>query len=479
MKIRSVFIPLAFLLCMVWLPGCQEEAEVLDLNNAVDILDFKIGNRNGIINDTTQAIVVTMPAGTASLSALVPTFTVSSGAVVTPLPGVAQDFSSPVKYTVTSGNVYKTYTVTVRVQEAAILTAAIGSHEGVIDEAGKTITFALPYGTALTELAPAFTLTGEASLSPASGVKQDFTTPVTYTLTSGSVTKQYQVKTVVKVAPDMSKGAIGTKKAFLGTARDRHSIPDDDEQAAADWFFSKYSDADYISWDQVSGGAVNIYQYKVIWWQYDQSAQLPQQALHSDVVALFTSYLKDGGNFYFSGHAVLYFWTIGRIPSEFNMAIGDGGGFENNDTWTIGVNLPGVDHRGHPLYKNILFDQADGFYTFPVIGPGWKEDHNHVMVEVARKYGYPNNSILAYASFVKELDAEWLGVWGGIRDFYMAGVLELKANTTWKGKAIYMGIGGFEWNQNAQGGINPSGVNIYQDNIVQVCSNAIDYLSQN
>ncbi len=42
-----------------------------------------------------------------------------------------------------------------------------------------------------------------------------------------------------------------------------------------------------------------------------------------------------------------------------------------------------------------------------------------------------------------------------------------------------MGIGGLEWNQNAQGGINPSGVNIYQDNIIQVCSNAIDYLSQN
>lgn len=479
MKINLKMIPVALLVCLGWLSGCKEETEVLDLNNAVDITDFKIGNRTGVINDTTQVIQVTMPAGTASLSALVPTFTVSSGAVVTPLPGVAQDFTSPVKYTVTSGNVYKTYTVSVSVQEAAILTAAIGTHVGVIDEAGKTITIALPYGTVLTELAPAFTLTGEATLSPASGVKQNFTNPVTYTLTSGLVTKQYVVRTEVMVAPDMSKGPIGTKKAFLGTAKDRSSLPDDDEQAAADWFFTKFADADYISWDQVSGGAVNIYQYKVIWWQYDNSATLPQQALHNDVVGLFAGYLKDGGNLYFSGHAVRYFWTIGRIPSEFNMAIGDGGGFENNDTWTIGVNLPAADHRGHPLYKNMMFDQADGFYTFPVIGPGWKEDHNHVMVEVARKYNYPNNSLLAYASFVKELDAEWLGVWGGIRDYYMAGVLELKSNTTWKGKAIYMGIGGFEWNQNAQGGINPTGVNPYQDNIIRVCSNAIDYLSQN
>lgn len=479
MRVVHKFIPVLFILFTFWMTGCNEEREMLDLSNPADIVSFQIGDRTGVINDTSQTIVVTLPAGTESLSGLVPVFTLSAGAEANPLSGVAQDFSNPVKYTVTSGGVYKNYMVSVNVLDAMVLTAQISSFNGAIDEEKKTITIAMPYGTDVTNLAPEFTLTPEAILSPASGVSRDFSTPVTYTLTSGAVTKAYTVKVVVMVAPDMSKGPIGTKKAFLGLGADRNSLPDDDEQAAADWFFSKYPDAEYISWDQVSGGAVNIYQYRMIWWQYDNSSQLPEQALHPEVVSLVSGYLKDGGNLFFSGHACKYFWTIGRIPSTFNMTIGDGGGFENPDTWTIGVNLPAADHRGHPLYKNIIFDHADGFYTFPVIGPGWKEDHNHVMVEVARQYGYANNDLLAYASFVKDLNAEWLGVWGGIRDYFMAGVLELKPSAEIKGRAIYMGIGGFEWNQNAQGGINPQGINLYQYNIEQVCKNAVDYLSQN
>lgn len=474
---KNIRLISSVMLMSLLLMGCKEEWKKLDLNSEADIVQFKIDDRIAVINNEAQTIDVIMPAGTSDLSSLTPAISVSSGAIVSPASGEVQNFSDPVEYMVTSGSVYKNYTVTVSIQDARILSFKIGDDEGIIDQENGTINVPMPYGTDVSNLSPEIILTDEASIAPATGVSQNFSSPVKYVLTSGSTTKEYVVMVTTIVAPDVSKGDIGTKIAFVGSGEDKSSLPDDDEQAAADWFFGNYPEADYISWEMIAGGVVNIYNYKVIWWQYDNSSELPALAAHEMVTNLFSDYLKDGGNLFFTGHACQYFWNIGRIPKQFNMAIGNGEGFENGDTWTIGVNLPAVDHRGHPLYKNVFFDEADGFFTFPVIGPGWREDHNQVMVEVASAYGYGNGDILAYASFTNDLDAEWLGVWGGIRDYFMAGIIELKPNETFKGRAIYIGIGGFEWNQNAQGNINPEGRNTYQDNIIQVSKNAIDYLS--
>ncbi|WP_159466681.1 PQQ-binding-like beta-propeller repeat protein [Dyadobacter sp. 3J3] len=54
----------------------------------------------------------------------------------------------------------------------------------VIDESAKTIKADLPSGTDLTKLAPTVTVSDKATVSPASGVVQDFTKPVVYTVTS-------------------------------------------------------------------------------------------------------------------------------------------------------------------------------------------------------------------------------------------------------------------------------------------------------
>ena len=59
----------------------------------------------------------------------------------------------------------------------------------------------------------------------------------------------------------------------------------------------------------------------------------------------------------------------------------------------------------------------------------------------------------------------------------MVGIMELKPTPIYKGKAIFIGIGGFEFNQSKLGTINPNGVNIYQSNINNISKNSIDYLS--
>lgn len=70
---------------------------------------------------------------------------------------------------------------------------------GVIDAGGKTVKAEVPIGTDLTKLAPVITLSDKASVSPASGVSQDFSKPVTYTVTAGDGTSQSYVVTITFV----------------------------------------------------------------------------------------------------------------------------------------------------------------------------------------------------------------------------------------------------------------------------------------
>ncbi|MFI1509137.1 MULTISPECIES: family 43 glycosylhydrolase [unclassified Streptomyces] len=60
----------------------------------------------------------------------------------------------------------------------------------LVDDAASRITLPLKEGTDLTALAPQFTLTQGASISPASGVARDFTHPVTYEVTGSDGAKR-------------------------------------------------------------------------------------------------------------------------------------------------------------------------------------------------------------------------------------------------------------------------------------------------
>ena len=72
---------------------------------------------------------------------------------------------------------------------------------GTVNEGAKTIALTVPYGTNVTSLVPIITHTG-ASLSPNTGVPQNFTSPVTYTVTAAdSSTQQYTVTVSVAANP--------------------------------------------------------------------------------------------------------------------------------------------------------------------------------------------------------------------------------------------------------------------------------------
>ncbi|QXP52981.1 hypothetical protein [Cellulophaga sp. HaHa_2_1] len=171
------------------------------LSSTKDITSFSI---DGVtVNDPATAFTITLPAGT-DVTALSPSIT-HTGASINPASSVAQNFTSPVEYTVTAADgTTQVYTVTVNLAAPLSSTKDITSFsiDGVtVNDPATAFTITLPAGTDVTALSPSITHTG-ASINPASGVAQDFTSPVEYTVTAADGTTQ--VYSVTVTAPALS-----------------------------------------------------------------------------------------------------------------------------------------------------------------------------------------------------------------------------------------------------------------------------------
>jgi len=66
----------------------------------------------------------------------------------------------------------------------SITSFIVSSIDGTIDESAKTISAIMPNGTDLTSLSPVIAISQSAVVSPASGVSQDFSNPITYKVTA-------------------------------------------------------------------------------------------------------------------------------------------------------------------------------------------------------------------------------------------------------------------------------------------------------
>jgi hypothetical protein len=89
--------------------GCEEEPPLTGNN----IIEFKIGNKRGAINQTDKTISIVVESGT-DLTNLEPELIISSGASVYPASKAAVDITSPISYTVTAEDgTSQSYQVTV------------------------------------------------------------------------------------------------------------------------------------------------------------------------------------------------------------------------------------------------------------------------------------------------------------------------------------------------------------------------------
>ena len=174
---------------------------------------------DGAVDNTNYAINLLVPNGT-DVTKLIPTISISDGATISPNALVAEDFTDPVTYTVTAQDgSTQSYIVTVTTSISG-QTGSTGTQSsdnrissfafsglspevsGVIDNNAHTVTLTVPADTDVTNLVPTVAVADGATTYPYSGVAQDFTNPVIYTVTAqdGSI-EDYTVTVTVAQNP--------------------------------------------------------------------------------------------------------------------------------------------------------------------------------------------------------------------------------------------------------------------------------------
>ena len=208
---RILRIGMALLAAMMVLNACDVEKEPY-IQGAEDeklIMTFVVDSIYGTVDTENKTVRLDFPEGT-DVTHLTPTITISAYATIEPESGVAQDFTNPVYYTVTAMNgttaQYMVEAVVHDVEnEKSILSFRFDAldAEGEIDEMTRRISVMLPAETDVTQLVPTIEVSEGATVEPASGVAQDFTNPVTYTVTAQNGTTAVYTVTVALEGGDV------------------------------------------------------------------------------------------------------------------------------------------------------------------------------------------------------------------------------------------------------------------------------------
>ena len=190
----------------------------------------------------------------------------------------------------------------------------------------------------------------------------------------------------IKVKPSEAQDL--TNAAYVITYDTPEEIEDDDEKASYAWFKKQFVNGKVITAAALAGEDLSA--YDVIWVHIDRvgiGAGWDKLPLSADAVAALTTYYKNGGNLFLSNHATQLGVPLGRTERAPGI-FGDGEGGSGADIWTINANIGmEYDHRSHPAFAGMVTSDQFPHETFPLIGPGQREDHN-CMWDL-NSYGFP------------------------------------------------------------------------------------------
>jgi hypothetical protein len=179
---------------------------VINSNTATDITNFSLAGMDGIIDSNAHTVVVNVLHDT-NVTALIASFNLSAGASAK-VNNTSQtsdvtgnDFTNPLTYIFTAedGTTQQNWTVTCVVNSDTandITSFSLAGVSGTLDNDAHTVMVELPHNTDVSNLAATFSLSAGASVkinntSQTSGVtSNDFTNPLTYTVTAEDGTTQ-------------------------------------------------------------------------------------------------------------------------------------------------------------------------------------------------------------------------------------------------------------------------------------------------
>ncbi|KIQ25469.1 hypothetical protein RT99_00715 [Flavobacterium sp. MEB061] len=461
--INKYWVKVSAVLAMIFMiTACENSFENsgFDINSPSNVTSFKINGVAGEIDQKTGKINLTMLYGS-DITAVKPEIILEGGATSNLDLTKPINFTSPVKFRVVNGNLYKDYTVTTVVL-SPIKSFTVNGVAATVNDISKTITMTLPEGTNLTALKPVIEATEGVSISPASGTTVDFSNAVTFVVTANGKSVNYTANVGVPVT--------GLVVAFLGTAATRAEITNIDEITAADWFFATFNGAKYISFNSIQNGA-DLSDVDVIWWHFDSAVNLPSVAYNPAVTTALKNFRSNGGNLLLTSFASQYVDALGIVPSGKgpNNVFGDfpPNGFVDGNSWGMSF----VGHENHPIFEGLITYETG---KANLLQSGTFRLNHTAWWFLPEWGGYGNGEGWRNQTGGTNLASE---AWDNNLDGRVT-IAEFP-NTGTDKNVIVISMGAYDWyNETNSSGV-PSQANEFIGNIKLLTQNSINYLAKN
>ncbi len=271
---------------------------------------------------------------------------------------------------------------------------------------------------------------------------------------------------------------------------------DDDEASAWLWLHETYPTAQFVPFTSITAADV-IEPFRVLFWLRDLEGvgendvwSIPAEV--EAVTPVIREWYKAGGSLLLWSHATVYAGHLGRINLDEmksnDHTFGFTAGGINNDVWKMAVELNPdhkfkKDHSSHPIYKGLEVETTADTKLIAFKGPGWTEDHNCLYFNLPSLWtGIGNQEEACYTQCTQTYGIYPLGTWDSqIWWVSQMNVWEAQqGNTDFQGTLLCIGNGGCEFSmKNADGTPDKSAHpknNIYQDNVLTLAKNSLEYL---
>ncbi|MBQ7209788.1 MAG: DUF4960 domain-containing protein [Paludibacteraceae bacterium] len=457
---RSIVLGSVLLaLCSLLFMGCNKQNSQFNLDGECKVLTLTLDDTyQGVIDQTRRTIIAAIPETYNEQDMTLSQLSLSEGAVANIKQGEHLNLTAPRLIRVTNGSVFEEYTLSVKHDEARILTFILnGQFTGVINESAHTISVQVPVGTNIASLTPTITTSEGAIVTPASGVPCDFTNPVDFTVTCNTASYVYKVTVSEMASPHA---------LYVGIAATQQQL-NPEEAAACSWLLSTVEKAAYASFTDLAQGNVDLSECKVIWWHLhkdggiDGKGQFEANAAEAlAAVDQLKAYYEAGGNFLLTRYATYLPAYIGEADCVPNNCWGQ----NEADAETVGspwsFNIAGK--TDHALWQNLVMksDELESVFTCDA---GYRITNSTAQYHIGTDWGgYADNE-------------DWRQKTGAIDIAYgdKAIVAWEYRPTTEHGAIVCIGSGCYDWYT-----VATDVTSYYHDNVAKITENAINYLMQ-
>ncbi len=447
-----------FALCSLMLASCKKDNS-FNLDGDCNILSLTLDEKYpAVIDQVNRTAVVQLPEIYDKSNMRLTQLTLSEGATSSVSVGAHLNLFTPAMIRVTNGSVYREFSVSVKHDEARILSFMLnGKYIGIINEANHTINVQVPEGVDVKQLVPSITMTEGATVTPAVGVAYDFTEPVDFTVTCRTASYTYKVTVKEMVPPHV---------IYLGLAATMQQL-NMEEQTACTWMLNNVEKSAYVSFADFAAGNVDISDCKVIWWHFHKDGGIDSKSKFETnaadampAVDKLKAFYNNGGSFLLTRYATYLPAYLGEADCVPNNCWGqnEDNAETINNPWEFSI----AGHTDHAIWQNLLMnpENLNSVYT---CDKGYRITNSTAQYHIGADWG----GYATKADFCTKTGA--VDIAGG-NDAVVA--WEYPSNGT-HGRIICIGSGCYDWYTVAEGVTE-----YYHVNVAKITDNAINYLSK-